>query len=170
MIDSKHWVHNPQVRGAIEDGAPAFFLQADEFKTNWVHILENHNQCVSRYERDGFQHNRYLDSTIISHGIVHPELDYYNKVGEALKDIYNYDSVTVHSYSSFTVDATVYDYHQDSVDVVVLGLIGLTEFTVDEKKYDIINGNVLFIPKGVMHGATPRMPRSIISIGLSRGV
>lgn len=166
MIESNHWIHSARIRDAVESRVPTFFLQVDKFRTTWMDVIENHNQCVGR--RD-FQHNRYLNATIISHGIVNPNLNYFNAVGEAARDIYNYSSVSCHSYTSFTIDADVYVYHKDSVDVFIIGVLGLTEYKVEDQYYDIIPGNVLYIPKGVMHGATPRMPRSIVSIGLSNG-
>lgn len=162
-MTQEHWLYSKRVEEAVKDRRPLFMIRVDQFNAKWHQIIDNHNMCIGAHS---FQHNRYLNSTIISHAILHPEMDYFNAVGNTLKDTYGYDSVTCHLYTSFTVDAEVYGYHKDSVDVFIVGLIGLTEYLVEDTYYDVAPGNVLFVPKGVMHGATPKMPRSIVSIGL----
>jgi hypothetical protein len=73
-------------------------------------------------------------------------------------------------YLSFTAQAKSHGKHMDIADVFHWQQQGRTDFSVWENDvkytYNLIPGDVIFIPAGIYHDAFPRSPRFGLSFGL----
>jgi len=56
--------------------------------------------------------------------------------------------------------------HKDLENVIIIGLYGKTIYIVENKEYLIEKGDLISIPKGIVHRAIGLSPRIILSFGI----
>ena len=76
---------------------------------------------------------------------------------------------TAHLYISLMSFSKTFGRHKDSADVFYIQALGKTHWAIDDDgnhEYDLVEGDMLFIPAGMYHASTPITPRVGLSIGL----
>jgi hypothetical protein len=56
--------------------------------------------------------------------------------------------------------------HEDCTDVYILGLFGETMYIIEDNKFIVSPGDLLFIKKGILHRAIGLSPRIVASYGI----
>jgi hypothetical protein len=78
---------------------------------------------------------------------------------------------TAHIYISFLSISNTFGWHNDDTDVFFVQAIGTTLWEVEHKQdrqsYILTPGDLIYIPKFVMHNTVPKTPRVGISIGFN---
>lgn len=107
----------------------------------------------------------------IVHEIMSDKMAVHQEFQNYLMDLFE-RPVSCHIYTSFTSFSEVFPLHSDHVDVYLLSVLGDTEFTVDDplgkKVYNLIPGDMVYVPAGMMHGAKPITPRICLSYGIEK--
>ena len=96
-----------------------------------------------------------------------------NNVSKIFEKLFSNNCVTAHLYVSLTEISKTFGKHNDNVPVFFWQCIGITRWTVYEDKqyvYDLMPGEMLYIPKEVYHNTEPITPRVGISFGIEYGV
>ena len=92
----------------------------------------------------------------------------YN-INKIFQELFPNNCVTAHLYACLTEISKTFGKHNDDVPVFFWQCIGITRWTVYEDKeyvYDLMPGEMLYIPKEVYHNTEPITPRVGISFGI----
>jgi mannose-6-phosphate isomerase-like protein (cupin superfamily) len=140
-----------------------FLGKVDYPLVTWDEVIFNLNKNVIS---NG--HIRVLNNLgFVTHNAENIEkVNYVNKV---FQELFPSNHVTAHLYFSLTEISQTLGKHVDHESVFFWQCIGTTKWTVyedDEYNYDLMPGEILYIPKGVYHNTHPVTPRAGISFGL----
>ena len=140
------------------------YFKSDIIPPSWDNIIDNMDRCVV--------HNTLIKTTdgfgIVLHETLTNELAYINHIVRDMNEYFTDSKCDAHYYISFTSISKTFGKHKDSVDVWFFNAIGETQFTVYDKQvvtYNLVPGDMLYIPSGMFHETKPITPRVGISFG-----
>ena len=135
------------------------------FDFNELANLLDRNGFQSEYTSDNVNQKYILECPI---KIKNVETDFFfNQLYYFLNQEYNKKNLksNVFLFFSFTGGGKSLA-HQDLEDVIIIGLYGKTLYIIENKEYLIEEGDLILIPKGVVHRAIGLTPRIILSFGM----
>lgn len=164
----------PELKRAVLDRSPHFIDNAVEIVYEWKDFMVNMSHCAKAIEwnrpalvrpmPDGLggvinscQPNKFLMrlTDFVGHN---PDLNPEDKL------------CTSHIYYSLNQDAVTNGLHKDTADVFIIGLLGNTSIKVEDKQWRIGRGDLIYIPRGIMHDTKPfQAGRALLSIGIEHG-
>lgn len=90
-------------------------------------------------------------------------------VAEEIQKLFPTNEISAHLYVSLTELSDTFGRHNDPERLFIWQSIGITRWYVwDDKEYtyDLIPGDLLYIPAGMDHNTKPITPRAAISFGI----
>ena len=140
-----------------------FFGKLNHPILTWDEVIFNlNNNLVS----DGFV--KILDNFgFVTHDA--ETIEKVNNINKIFEELFPNNCVTAHLYASLTEISGTFGKHNDDIPVFIWQGIGITRWTVYEDKdyvYDLMPGEMLYVPKEVYHKAEPITPRVGISFGI----
>jgi|TARA_R100000455_G_scaffold30965_1_gene23016 hypothetical protein len=137
------------------------------FDFNELAKLLDSAELFSRFVSDNVNPSFILESPIKIEGV--EKISYFQGIFNYLNKNYNTQNIknNVYLFFSFTAGSKGLA-HSDIEDVVIVGLYGKTLYIIDEKNYIIEKGDMIKIPKGVVHRGIGLEPRIILSFGVYR--
>lgn len=140
-----------------------FFGKIDYPTLTWDEVIYNLNQNIVS---NGFF--KILDNFgFVTHDA--EKIKKVNDVSPILQKLFPNNYISAHLYVSLTEISKTFGKHNDDVSVFFWQCIGITRWTVYEDKeyvYDLMPGELLYIPKEVYHNTQPITPRSGVSFGI----
>ena len=119
---------------------------------SWEEILENFNDSINNQELIKFKDFGFY----VSHRA--DRIKRLKPVMENLKCKY------AHLYFSVMSKAKTFGAHKDNLDVWFWQCQGKTKWKVKRKEYILKPGDLIFVPKGIVHNVTSLTPRAGISM------
>jgi ribosomal protein L16 Arg81 hydroxylase len=140
------------------------FIGKIDFPTlTWDEVIFNFNKNV--VENTDY---KLMDNFgFVTHQTEHNRKIY--KIGDELQKIFPNNSITAHLYVSFLEISKTFGRHNDNSHVFFWQCIGITQWKVwDDKEYtyNLMPGEVLYVPAGMDHDTKPITPRAGISFGI----
>jgi len=119
---------------------------------SWTEILENFNDSINKQELIKFNDFGFY----VSH-----RADRIKRLKPILKDLKcNY----AHLYFGVMSKAKTFGAHKDTTDVWFWQCQGKTKWTINKKEYILKPGDLIFVPKGIIHNVVSLTPRAGISM------
>jgi hypothetical protein len=129
----------------------------------WDEVFFNFNKNIVS---DGFI--KILDNFgFVTHDA--KNIEKVNDISKIFQQLFPNSCISAHLYFSLTEKSETFGKHNDDVSVFFWQCIGITRWTVyeeDEYVYDLMPGEMLYIPKKVYHNTQPITPRVGISFGI----
>ena len=144
---------------------PVFVKSAFQDLPTWEDIILNFDYEVNNNRIDV---KNFGDLGVATHhGENIPAVNNIKKQIQALRP--NEKECTAHIYVSFLTKSKNLGAHKDGSDVFYIQALGKTFWEVDfnrqRESYLLEPGDLIYIPKGVVHNPIPKSPRVGISIG-----
>ena len=130
---------------------------------NWDEIIFNLNKNIT---------NENIVKVLDNFGFVTHDIGDNHKVqnvSEIIQKLFPNNYISPHLYVSFSEISKTFGKHKDYQHVFFWQCIGITKWTVYEDKeyiYNLMPGEVLYIPRGIYHNTQPITPRAGISFGI----
>lgn len=149
---------------SIQDNHKHQFLGKIDLPTlTWDEVIFNFNKNV--VEQTDFK-------IMNGFGFVTHQINHNKKVravGEELQKLFPSNIISAHLYASFLEISQTFGRHNDNEHVFFWQCIGITQWTIwDDKEYvyNLMPGELLYIPVGMDHDTKPVTPRAGISFGI----
>jgi ribosomal protein L16 Arg81 hydroxylase len=129
----------------------------------WDEVIFNFNENIVS---DGFV------TILDNYGLVTHDAEKIKKVNDVsplFQQLFPNNYISAHLYVSLTQISKTFGKHNDDVPVFFWQCIGITRWTVYEDisyVYDLMPGELLYIPKEVYHNTQPITPRAGVSFGI----
>jgi ribosomal protein L16 Arg81 hydroxylase len=140
-----------------------FFGKIDYPVLTWDEVIFNFNENIVS---DGFV------TILDNYGLVTHDAEKIKKVNDVsplFQQLFPSNHISSHLYISLTEISKTFGKHNDDVSVFFWQCIGITRWTVYEDisyVYDLMPGELLYIPKEVYHNTQPITPRAGVSFGI----
>jgi ribosomal protein L16 Arg81 hydroxylase len=158
---------DPKFLDARQNKNHCFFPMAATENISWDEIIE----CIDYNVSEDLYIRNLNKFAIILH-----DASVNSKIAKILAEYSKFEPAvpcTAHIYISLTKLSETFGWHKDFGDVVFWQAIGTTKFSVREKnqlyEYFMNPGDVIYIPRGILHNTEPQTPRVGISMGLEYG-
>jgi len=110
--------------------------------------------------------NSYVFESVFKISNVEKET-FFKEIFNLLNEKYNQENKKSDLYIFFSmVSGTKSITHKDNYDVIIIGLYGTTIYRVENEHFTVEPGDLLRIPKNVIHKAIGLTPRIILSYGI----
>ena len=134
---------------------------------NWGEVIKDFDSNVMNYPNEVKDLGNF---GIVTHRGTN--INSVKKITDTIHSLRPTESVcTAHLYISFLSISNTFGWHNDDTDVFFVQAIGTTLWEVkhneETKSYNLEPGDLIYIPKFVMHNTVPKTPRVGISIGFN---
>jgi ribosomal protein L16 Arg81 hydroxylase len=142
-----------------------FFGKIDYPVLTWDEVIRNLNENIIS---SGFV--EVLDNL----GFVTHDAEKIKKTSDVstfIQQLFPNRRISAHLYFSLLEISKTFGKHNDDVPVFFWQCIGTTRWTIHENKdyvYDLMPGELLYIPEKVYHNTQPLTPRAGISFGIEQ--
>ena len=140
------------------------FLGKINYSTlTWDEVIYNFNENIVSNQFVKLLH----DFGFVTHNA--EKIEKVNDVNPFFRQLFPNNCITAHLYVSLTEISKTFGKHKDNVPVFFWQCIGITRWTVYEDReyvYDLMPGEMLYIPKGIYHNTQPITPRAGISFAI----
>ena len=131
---------------------------------NFLSKLLDNNNLESHISSNWL--NSYVFESVFKINNVEKET-FFKEIFNLLNEKYNQENKKSDLYIFFSmVSGTKSITHKDNYDVIIIGLYGTTIYRVENEHFTVEPGNLLRIPKNVIHQAIVLTPRIILSYGI----
>jgi len=157
----------PEFLEARKNKKHQFFPQSADDQLSWEEVVD----CVNYNVVNDIYMRKLNNLTIILHDAsINPKIA---KILEVFGKFEPTVPCTAHMYISLSKLSETFGWHKDKGDVVFWQAIGSTKFSVREPdklyEYNMQPGDMIYVPRGMMHNTEPMGPRVGISMGLEYG-
>jgi mannose-6-phosphate isomerase-like protein (cupin superfamily) len=134
------------------------------------------NECISCFQKSidrsgDFGVKPLFDGQKIPSFSVHNAniIPQVQKVKDFILSMTRQKSCSSHMFVSLTNESHAWNWHSDKIDVYVWQVFGKTKWNVDfyDLECELAPNQMIYIPAGTMHKATPIEPRIALSFGIS---
>lgn len=131
---------------------------------NFLSKLLDNNNLESHISSNWL--NSYVFESVFKISNVEKET-FFKEIFNLLNEKYNQENKKSDLYIFFSmVSGTKSITHKDNYDVIIIGLYGTTIYRVENEHFTVEPGDLLRIPKNVIHKAIGLTPRIILSYGI----
>ena len=131
---------------------------------NFLSKLLDNNNLESHISSNWL--NSYVFESVFKINNVEKET-FFKEIFNLLNEKYNQENKKSDLYIFFSmVSGTKSITHKDNYDVIIIGLYGTTIYRVENEHFTVEPGDLLRIPKNVIHKAIGLTPRIILSYGI----
>jgi ribosomal protein L16 Arg81 hydroxylase len=147
-----------------------------EYKKNFINFEKtfDFNELTNLIDRNGFQSEFTSDNVNKNYILECPikiknvESDsFFNNIYFFLNKEHNIKNLKTNIFLFFSFTGGGKSLaHKDEENVIIIGLYGKTMYIIKDKEYLIEKGDLIKIPKGIVHRAVGLSPRIILSFGI----
>lgn len=162
---SMDWIYDASLQISFKDKTPLLLKDCISLDCDWDYVHQNINENTIWLGNGSFIVEELSESDNV------PTFNTINIISNTLKEHFDprTGDVSTHMYCSLTSLSKTLGDHMDTADVFFCGAIGQTVFEINDRKYTVTPGDVLYIPRSVNHNPKPKGARVGFSIGLEHG-
>ena len=161
-----NWLLSKELRDAVNSRTPFYIPNAvATLSYKWDDVIEliNMDKQLTRHMKAGgflihFLNDKFQNIVDLAEQI---QSVFPSRTGD----------MSVHLYGSLSKESGSHGRHKDTANVFFIQGSGITKFAFDDgSSYNLYNGDLLYIPKGLQHKAIPLSKRISISVPLNKGI